>query len=162
MFQASRTDLLDSYFPSTKVCNPMVIENITTNVPNFRPPIAIDPANEGDFEDYSVDIHEWLALLLLQSPRINKYDKIDSLLSRYRAPGTSVTSIDLVKVTWQGFLSPMWAHKTFVEILLTLPGDGWFAFVVGGFSEGWFRNCRSSTMLKLPDASNEYMLWDIA
>ncbi|EPE25249.1 ribonuclease P 40kDa subunit [Glarea lozoyensis ATCC 20868] len=120
---ASGSDILASHFPSAKVCNPMVIENFTCDVPNFRAPTDNIPANDGDFEDYSVDMYEWLALMLLQSPRTFKDDRIDPLLSRCRAPGISVTSSGLVKVTWQGFLSPMWAHKTFVEMLLTLPSD---------------------------------------
>jgi ribonuclease P/MRP protein subunit RPP40 len=140
----------------------MVLENITANVPMFSPPANIDPPYGDDFDYYLVEIHEWLALFLLGSPRIYKDDKIDPLLSRYSTPGDSITSTNLVKVTWQGFLSPMWAQKTFVQLLLTLPREAWFGYVVGGFSEGWFKECRSSTILKLPGVSNEYMLWDVA
>jgi ribonuclease P/MRP protein subunit RPP40 len=158
----STSDFLDSHFPDRKVSTPVTTEKFSTNIPSLQPPTNADLLDRGEFEDYSVEIHEWLALFLLQSPRISKDDKIDLLLSRYSIPSGSIMTANLVKVTWQGFLSPMWAHKTFVQLILAVPQDRWFAYAVDGFSEGWRNECRSSTILKIPDVPNEYMLWDIA
>ena len=154
--------LLGPHFPSKKISTPMVVESFTNNVPSLQPPTTLDPAYDGDFEDYSAEVHEWLALILLESPRISKDDDIDPLLSRYVVTGDSVASSSLTKVTWQGFLSPMWAHKAFVQILLAIPQDGWFSYVLSGFSNGWFNECKTSTILKIPGSSCEYMLWEIA
>jgi ribonuclease P/MRP protein subunit RPP40 len=159
---ASTSEILDSHLPDRKVSTPVTIESFSADAPNFQPPTNTNLLGRGDFEEFSVEIHEWLALVLLQSPRISKDDKIDPLLSHYSTPTGSIMTTNLVKVTWQGFISPMWAHKTFVQFLLTVPQDRWFAYVVNGFSEGWLNECRSSTILKIPDGPNEYVLWDIA
>lgn len=131
------------------------------NVPPLKPPAEVSTDYGDDFEDFAVDTHEWLSLISLDSPRIRHDDQINSFLSRYSTPGPSTAS-NLVKITWQGFLSPSWAHQTFVQTLLAIPGDGWFAYCVGGFGEGWAGDCKDCTILKVPDAPNEYVLWEVA
>jgi ribonuclease P/MRP protein subunit RPP40 len=131
-------------------------------MPALKPPTDVDPSYSADFEDYAADVHEWLSLVLLDSPRINANDKIDTFLSRYVPPGDPFTNCNIIKVTWRGFLSPSWAHKTFVQILLAVPQDSWFAYCVIGFGDGPLGRSKSSITLKLPDALNEYVLWDLA
>jgi ribonuclease P/MRP protein subunit RPP40 len=128
----------------------------------LKPPLEVEPSYGADFEDYAVDTHEWLSLVLLNSPRINPDDKIDPFLSRYVPPGPSFTNSKLVKVTWQGFISPSWAHKMFVKLLLAVPQAAWFAYFVVGFGDGPLGESKNCTTLKLPDAPNEYVLWEIA
>jgi ribonuclease P/MRP protein subunit RPP40 len=130
-------------------------------MPVLKPPSEVDTSYGADFEDYAVEVHEWLSLILLESPRIRSDDKIDAFLSRYVPPGGSTTSSNLVKITWQGFLSPSWAHKTFVQALLAAPRDVWFAYYVVGFGESFLGGNRDCTILKLPNASNEYVLWEV-
>lgn len=131
-------------------------------MPSLKPPTELDPSYGADFEDYAVDTHEWLSLVLLGSPRINPDDKIDPFLSRYVPPGDTFTSSKLVKVTWRGFVSPSWVHKLFVHLLLAVPQDAWFAYAVVGFGGGPLGESENCTTLKLPDAPNEYVLWEVA
>lgn len=155
-------DPIEAHFPVEKAVSPQVIPEMKVNMPSLQPPIEVDKSYGADFEDYAAETNEWLSLILLNSPRINPDDKIDPFLSRYVPPGDTLTPCKLVKITWRGFLSPRWAHKMFVQMLLATPRSGWFAFCVdefGGVAAGHGKHC---TTLKLPDTPNEYVLWEIA
>jgi len=152
---------LDIHFPIRKTVASKVSKDIKVNMPALKPPTDVNESYGTDFEDYAVETHEWLSLIQLDSPRINPDDKIDSFLSRYVPPGDSSTICTLVKITWQGFLAPSWAHKIFVQALLAIPRDMWFAYCVAGFVEGVLDESRNCTILKVPDGPSEYVLWDI-
>ncbi|RFU36008.1 hypothetical protein B7463_g405, partial [Scytalidium lignicola] len=155
-------DLLDQHFPTRITCQPIISQDIRTNMPTLAPPAELGPEHDGDFEEFSCEIYEWLSLVCLESPRIDPDDNIDSFLSRYVPPGSSNTSATLVKVTWQGFLTSSWAHKMFVQALLAIPRDAWFAYSVGSFSEEKSGNTKACTVLKLHTNSNEYVLWELS
>ncbi|KAI9051010.1 hypothetical protein LZ554_005118 [Drepanopeziza brunnea f. sp. 'monogermtubi'] len=151
---------IEPHSPTKKTAIPTAQE-MKVNVPSLLPPTDVDKAYGADFEDYAVETQEWLSLVLLGSPRIDPDDKIDPALSRYVLPGDTLTACKLVKITWRGFISPSWAHKMFVQLLLATPREGWFAYFVDGFSESSLGNGKHCTILKLPNAPNEYVLWDI-
>lgn len=130
------------------------------SVPPLTPPANSSPADDCDFDEFAIETHEWLSLIALESPRINPNDRVDSFLSRYAPPDPS-TAANLVKVTWHGFLSPTWAHKTFAQILLAVARKGWFSYSVGGFDKGWEGESKDCTILKLPHAPDEYLLWEV-
>lgn len=144
---------------------PDITKDITVLLPPMKPPAK--PLVEGvpiypeDFEDFAIEIHEWLSMVLLSSPRIRPDDKTDPFLSRYVAPGVPMTGSKLVKLTWSGFLPPTWAHKVFVEALLVNPRDSWLACLLVGFGDGWSGASRDCTILRPPDAPNEYVLWEV-
>jgi ribonucleases P/MRP protein subunit RPP40 len=161
-FQAITPGPLDAHFPVKQTASPRLLQDIKVDLPSLKPPTDVDRTYGADLEDYAVELQEWLALILLESPRISPDDKIDPFLSRYAPPGDSHTNTKLVKLTWQGFLSPTWAHKTFVKILLATFRDAWFAYCVGGFGEGISGESKNCTILRLPDTPNEYVLWEIA
>ncbi|KAK0104763.1 hypothetical protein ONS95_005033 [Cadophora gregata] len=152
---------VEAHFPAIKTVSPR-IQKMDVNTPSLRPPTDPDESYGGDFEDYAVETQEWLSLILLNSPRITPGDKIDPYLSRYVVPGDTQTSCKLVRVTWRGFLSPTWAHRIFVLMLLATPKSGWFAYFVDGFGKGSPGYGKHCTILKLPDAQNEYVSWEIA
>lgn len=129
-------------------------------MPSLTPPTDHDPNYGNDFEDFAVETHEWLSLALLESPRLNTNDKIDSFLSRYTPPGETVTQV-LVKISWQGFTSPSWAHSLFVRMVLATPKEQWFAYSLSGFAEGWATSGHHSMILKLPSTSSDYVLMDV-
>lgn len=159
-------DPLDKHFPTKKTASLQVSEDIKVNMPSLKPPTDIDASYGDDFEDYAVETHEWLSMVLLNSPRLNPDDEIDPFLSRYAPPGDSWTMQKLAKISWQGFMSPAWAHRNFVNVLLAMPREAWFAYCVVGFGDGWSGGGKNSTILKLPDASTEYateyVLWEVA
>jgi ribonucleases P/MRP protein subunit RPP40 len=73
-----------------------------------------------------------------------------------------LTDSKLIKIKWQGFISPSWAHKTFVQMLLAVPEDAWFVYEMAEFGDGFLGEGKSCTTLKLPDAPNEFVLWEVA
>ncbi|PVH72941.1 ribonuclease P 40kDa subunit [Cadophora sp. DSE1049] len=152
---------MDAHLPITKTISPEV-QKLEVTTPSLKPPTDPDDSYSGDFEDYAVETQEWLSLILLNSPRVDPNDKIDPYLSRYVVPRDTHTSSKLVRITWRGFLSPTWAHKMFVQMLLAAPKNGWFAYCVDGFGEGSPGYGKHCTILKLPDAQNEYVSWEIA
>lgn len=160
--QAITLNPLDAHFPTKITVPPRTSQGIKVNLPTLKPPSDSDASYGADFEDYAVEMHEWLSLALVESVRIRSDDNIDSFLSRYVPPGASTTSSTIVKVTWHGFLSPFWARQKFVQALLAAPQDVWFAYYVVGFGESFLGSNRDCTILKLPNAPNEYVLWEVA
>ena len=159
--QAPTPDPLDKHAPVRRTVPIQITQDIKVKMPSLKPPTDIDPMYGNDFEDYAVEINEWLCMVLLESPRLHPEDHIDPQISRYQPPG-DVTEQKLAKVTLQGFYSPLWAHQMFVNLLLALPKGAWFAYSVTSLAEGWQDGGKSSMILKLPDDSTNYVLWDIA
>ena len=153
---------VDIHFPLQKTVNAEVLVGIRASLPPLSPTIGTDLLYDGNFEDFAVETHEWLSLISLGSPRINPEDKIDPFLSRYVTPGESNLTANLVKVIWPGFLTPIWVHKLFIGISLAASRDVWFAYSIVGFGEGWSGNSKDCTILKLPHALDEYVMWEIA
>ncbi|PSS20126.1 hypothetical protein M430DRAFT_100089 [Amorphotheca resinae ATCC 22711] len=155
-------DPLDIHFPTKVAVVPDITSEIKVNMPSLKPPTDTSSEYGDDFKDFAVETHEWLSLISLNSPRVNPDDQIDSFLSRYVPPGESTTRSNLVKITWRGFLSPSWAHKLFVHALLNVPQEAWFVYYVGGFGGVRVEGSKDCTILKVPDAPNEYLLWEVA
>lgn len=143
------------------IINSEIKTEIKASLPPLNPPTDMDHQYGGDFEDFATETHEWLSLISLGSSRIDLDDKIDSFLSRYVPPGNTGTRSKLVKITWKGFLTSAWAHRTFVEALVAAPRDAWFAYSVMGFGGGWSGDTKDCTVLKPPNAPNEYVLWEV-
>ncbi|APA14736.1 hypothetical protein sscle_13g095060 [Sclerotinia sclerotiorum 1980 UF-70] len=155
------SDPLSSHHPHKITCTPRVLNGIQVKRPDLKLATENNSNYDEDFREFSVGIHEWLSLISLESPRVNSTDSIDTFLSRYDPPIGSDETEELVKVTWTGFISPSWAHGTFIQVLLTAPKDSWLSYYVGGFSESWNGESKNSTILKLPDIPNDYILWEV-
>ncbi|KAA8567140.1 hypothetical protein MFRU_007g02360 [Monilinia fructicola] len=155
------SDPLSPHHPHKIICTPKVLSDIQVKRPAFKPATESNSNHDGDFQDFAIEIHEWLSLISLESPRINSTDNVDRFLSRYDPPESSGITEELVKVTWTGFISPSWAHSTFIQALLAAPKNSWFSYYVGGFSESWNGESKSCTILKLPDVPNDYVLWEV-
>ena len=161
---APSPDPLEPFNPTRVSCEAEITTTSPIHVPLLRPPSA-DSFIEGvdDFGDFSTDIYEWLSLVQLESPRVNADDSIDPFLSRYTVPETPADSIaePLVKISWHGFLSPAWAHKSFVEAVIAASSKSWFACALSGFEQSLPAGSRDCTILKIPGRSSEYMLWEV-
>jgi ribonuclease P/MRP protein subunit RPP40 len=155
-------DPLNVHFPQRVTVSAEITSNIKVDIPPLKPPTDTSLEYGEDFDDFAVETHEWLSLISLDSPRINPDDRIDSFLSRYASPGQSTTDSKVVKISWRGFLSPSWANRIFVQALLTVPREAWFAYTVGGFGNVSSSSSKDCTILKVPDAPNEYLLWEVA
>jgi ribonuclease P/MRP protein subunit RPP40 len=159
---AINPDPLEAHFPVKTIISPKILPDIKVNLPILTPTLEAGTVDGAEFEDYAVELHEWLALLLLESPRVDPGSKVDPYLCGYIPPSKSTTNTSLVKLTWKDFLPASWAHQTFVQVLLAIPRESWFVYCVGGFAEGWSRESKNCTILRLPDAPNEYILWDVS
>ncbi|KAF5870060.1 putative ribonuclease p 40kda subunit protein [Botrytis fragariae] len=155
------SDPLSPHHPHKIACIPKVSSDLTVKRPRFEPPVENNKNYDEDFRDFASEIHEWLSLISLESPRVNSTDKIDPFLSRYDPPIGSDEAKELVKVTWTGFISSTWAHNTFIQALLVAPRNSWFSYYVGGFSDSWNGESKNCTVLKLPDVPNDYVLWEV-
>lgn len=94
-----------------------------------------DPVNASD-------LYEWLSMISLDSPRIDRLDKIDPYLSRYELPRFDTLEADpieskplsrlLVRVVWQGFLTAQFITNLWL-IARKAKGEDWIALNVGCF-----------------------------
>lgn len=114
-------------------------------IPDFPSDLAKSPDGENDL----VELLEWISLAALNSPRIQKGDLVDELISRYQVPTISsrptanttdrssngTTTQNLTKTTFTGFLPVSFVASTFGEALLQSK-DSWFAVLVRGFEDG--------------------------
>jgi ribonuclease P/MRP protein subunit RPP40 len=109
-------------------------------------------------------VYEWLSLISLGSPRVYLNDQIDPFLSRYVPPPPKLNDcekLELVKITWEGFMSSRWAHEVFVQTVLAATAKMWFGIILSGFNESFSGPSRDCIVLKLPEAGNEYVLWEV-
>lgn len=69
-------------------------------------------------QDDALALLEWLDLLGLGSNRVKEGDEMDSHLCRYHVPdfGSGVQVKDLVRVRWEGFITPEFVKDIFLEV----------------------------------------------
>lgn len=106
---------LTKHHATTMVCSPvkMLIKDVM--IPPFVAPSAAAYDHRQSFEELSVEISEWLALVTLDSARIRSGDTIDPYLSRYEVPNLAeANSSNLVRVKWSGFLHGAWITSLLV------------------------------------------------
>ncbi|KAJ4300162.1 hypothetical protein N0V88_002831 [Collariella sp. IMI 366227] len=136
---------------------PAIVEDINAVMPKLSPDPSID---KEDFEDFATGLYEWLSLVRLQSPRIQVGDQIDPYLSRYEVQDAEGEG-KLCKVSWQGFLSPSWSRQMLMEIIKALPAKAWFSFSTTTFSRGLAGDNAECTILRPPNSSGEYLMWEV-
>jgi ribonuclease P/MRP protein subunit RPP40 len=137
------------------------VEGIAVKIPTLKPTIeSIDPSSREDFEDFSTGLYEWLSLARLQTPRIEVGDEIDPYLSRYQVPSAE-RQAKICKISWQGFLAPSWSRQTLIDIITALPAKTWFSFSTTTFTRGMAGDNSECTILRLPDSSGEYIMWEV-
>lgn len=72
---------------------------------------------DGFFDDWALERHEWLSLAALQSPRIRVDDEIDPYLSRYSVPDRDSAVIsNVVVLQWSGFIPALWIKGLLIEL----------------------------------------------
>jgi ribonuclease P/MRP protein subunit RPP40 len=157
-------DPLEKHFPVVVTCSPKASTGLRAEIPVLQPPINPKDDFGDDFSNYAEEIYEWLSLIALESPRVSVDDSVDSFLSRYSPPpgaGQANHGSELVKISWEGFMSPSWAHGALIQSLRAATTNMWFSFAVSGFSESLSTESRDTTILKLPGFASDYMLWEV-
>jgi ribonucleases P/MRP protein subunit RPP40 len=157
-------DPLEEHFPVVVTCSAKISTGLRVEIPVLQPPINPKDAFGDDFGNYAEEIYEWLSLIALESPRLSVDDCVDPFLSRYSPPlraGQANQGLELVKISWEGFISPSWAHRAFIQGLQAATPDMWFSFAVSGFSESLSTESTDTTILKLAGFASDYMLWEV-
>lgn len=139
------------------------------------------------FEEFAAETYEWLALVRLDSPRLEAGDDVDPFLAKYRVPGGGEESgaeeeadgeqtesasqtrqqrrqveDTVCRITWEGFLSPEWAHRILAEALAaTGREDNWVSFSAVSFGRSIVPGADELTVLRPPGRVGEYILWDV-
>lgn len=151
------------HFPITVEGHSKLSPDFKVVMPILKPPYEPRGELEDEFCFFAVEIYEWLSMLTLSSPRVATDDHIDPFLSRYVPPIThsAEPEAELIKVTWEGFISASWAHMVFAEILLAATAETWFAFALSGFGDSLSQDGKDCMVLKLPGNSNEYLMWEV-
>jgi ribonuclease P/MRP protein subunit RPP40 len=157
-------DPLAKHFPTIVECAWQASQYLNVALPQLQPPAVSSSGVNDDFSDYVGELYEWLSLVSLESPRVLIGDDIDSFLSQYVPPvgdDGDFTSINVVRLTWEGFMAAKWAHEVFIAVLLTTPSEMWLSFVVSAFSSTGPEDCKDCTILKCPGSTGEYILWEV-
>ncbi|KAH0563348.1 hypothetical protein GP486_002083 [Trichoglossum hirsutum] len=173
---------IKEHHPVTLACEAQICRLNNLNVPVLNPPEKTLASFLDDFNDYAVNLQEWLALISIESPRIRVDDKIDPFLSRYEVElDTTTPEANMVRMRWRGMLPARWIAQLFAvcitrSIKNTDP-TAWFALTVHGFRDSpvsWKSSQHGDslhgengyTVMKLPprgdsDSPVEYVLWEI-
>ena len=106
---------ITKHHPVIKECSPQHKATERVHVPNLSPPYSLD--SDDDFEDWTLEISEWLSLVALESPRILSGDAIDPFLSRYQIPNNDSGQFsNLLTLTWTGFIPATWIRYLLVYL----------------------------------------------
>ena len=80
-------------------------------------------ASDEEFEEWSLEIYEWLSLVGIESPRVHLGDSIDPFLCRWRLPlrpscpeDSSLSHCDVKTLIWHGLLPAWWIRNLFIEL----------------------------------------------
>jgi ribonuclease P/MRP protein subunit RPP40 len=141
--------------------NAEISESIDAVIPELTPEVGfLSSTGREDFEDFATSLYEWLSLVRLQSPRIQVGDQTDPYLSRYHVPDGGKEG-KLCKISWQGFLAPAWSRQALIDIVTALPHKAWFSFSTTTFSKGLAGDNAECTILRPPNSSGEYLMWEV-
>jgi len=114
-------------------------------------------ADEEDAREEAAELLEWLSLTMSHSPRVQKGDRMDPFLCRYR-PVEDTLPVDLVSYQWRGFAPSAFVLKVLLAAMKAssssaAAGDAWFALSGASF------HGKGYTILK---HGSEVMTWNYA
>ena len=146
---------LAAHAPTVKVLEPSPEPLQQVLCPSFQS--SEDSSDEEDAREEAVELLEWLSLTMSRSPRVQKGDRIDPFLCRYRL-AEGATPVDLVSYQWRGFVPAAFVLKVLLAAMKassssTTPKDGWFALSGASFDG------KGYTILK---HGSEVMTWNYA
>ena len=112
VFSEDHPDPLAKQHPFRETVSPSV-----THIKAARVPSLVVSQATPDDEEWGTEVHEWLSLVALQSPRIEASDDVDPYLCRYQVPSHESAEIyDLVSLRWTGFLPALWIRGLLVDL----------------------------------------------
>ena len=125
---------LAAHAPTIKVLEPSPEPFQQVLCPSFH--LSKDAGDE-DARDEVAELLEWLSLTMSHSPRVQKGDRMDPFLCRYR-PAEGANPVDLVSYQWRGFAPAAFVLKVLLAAMKAsspsaTAGEGWFALSGASF-----------------------------
>lgn len=78
----------------------------------------LEEMSEGDLQEHSGSLSEWLAMVQMASPRLSGEDDVDPYLSRYAVPDVDESqACDLMSLKWHGLIPSRWIMQLFLNLL---------------------------------------------
>lgn len=106
---------ISAYHPIEKVCTPKIVWTEAEPQPSINLAYAVE--TPAVFDAWAIELHEWISLVVLGSPRILKNDIIDPFLCRYAVPGDiQPHNSGVVSIQWSGFIPAHWVRSLFVVL----------------------------------------------
>ncbi|KAJ5779460.1 hypothetical protein N7457_007180 [Penicillium paradoxum] len=141
--------------PQLKTCEPQEIDHEQVITPPFYEDGKLpEGMSEGDLQEYSGSLSEWIAMVQMGSPRVSGNDDVDPYLSRYAVPDADETRpSDLKSLKWHGFISSRWVMQLFLNLLQsTKASNSWFALAVSTLGKEAVEGRDGFTVMVLPSA----------
>ena len=143
---------LVAHAPTIKVLEPSPEPLQQVLCPSFH---LSEDAGDEDTRDEAAELLEWLSLTMSHSPRVQKGDRMDPFLCRYR-PAEGANPVDLVSYQWRGFAPAAFVLKVLLAAMKAsspsaTAGEGWFALSGASFDG------KGYTILK---HGSEVMTWN--
>jgi ribonuclease P/MRP protein subunit RPP40 len=107
-----------------------------------------------EMQDEIMQLLEWICLTAVASPRVQKGDLVDEIISRYQLPESATEAVDVLKMEWKGLLTVGFVVDLFARAVGATK-ESWFAVVLQGQEAD-----KSIVVLKTEDA--RALTWECA
>ncbi|KAJ5961917.1 hypothetical protein N7501_006858 [Penicillium viridicatum] len=144
--------------PQLITCEPQETdhEKITTP-PFYENGKVLEEMSEGDLQEHSGSLSEWLAMVQMASPRLSGADDVDPYLSRYAVPDADESqACDLMSLKWHGLISSRWITQLFLNLLQSTKASNlsWFALAVATLGKEAVEGRDGFTVMVLPSGQS--------
>ncbi|KUM57539.1 hypothetical protein ACN42_g9649 [Penicillium freii] len=140
--------------PQLITCEPQETDHDQIITPPFyENGTVLEEMSEGDLQEHSGSLSEWLAMVQMASPRLSGADDVDPYLSRYAVPDADESqACDLMSLKWHGLISSRWITQLFLNLLQSTKASNlsWFALAVATLGKEAVEGRDGFTVMVLP------------
>ncbi|KAJ5597749.1 hypothetical protein N7537_007833 [Penicillium hordei] len=144
--------------PQLTTCEPREIDHEQIITPPFyENGKVLEEMSEGDLQEHSGSLSEWLAMVQMASPRLSGEDDVDPYLSRYAVPNADESqACDLMSLKWHGLISSRWIMQLFLNLLQSTKASNlsWFALAVATLGKEAVEGRDGFTVMVLPSGQS--------
>ncbi|CAI7667683.1 unnamed protein product [Penicillium crustosum] len=144
--------------PQLITCEPQEIDHEQIMTPPFyKNGKVLEEMSEGDLQEHSGSLSEWLAMVQMASPRLSGEDDVDPYLSRYAVPDADESqACDLMSLKWHGLISSRWIMQLFLNLLQSTKASNlsWFALAVATLGKEAVEGRDGFTVMVLPSGQS--------
>ncbi|CRL23574.1 Ribonuclease P, Rpp40 [Penicillium camemberti] len=144
--------------PQLITCEPQEIDHEQILTPPFyENGKVLEEMSEGDLQEHSGSLSEWLAMVQMASPRLSGEDDVDPYLSRYAVPDADESqACDLMSLKWHGLISSRWIMQLFLNLLQStkVSNLSWFALAVATLGKEAVEGRDGFTVMVLPSGQS--------